>query len=273
MSAIVGIGLAIIQGDVRFLGLSIAATLRGCALAILVGFLIGVLDFDRDVTNEMLSRSAPTLLDLIVAMVSGVAAAYALCRKDVSAALPGVAIAVALVPPLATVGLFMGMAMPALAYGALLLFLTNLAAIVFASALLFALLGFRPPYARQQDEKRLQIFVRSAVGAGLLLLLISTHLTFLSIEKATESGIERTVEEVLDEFVKEEDELFLVDWGLDDDDRDNLIVAVDFASPEPLKRARISRLANQLAAALDTGIELTVLKTPAVQVSVTKMPE
>lgn len=106
-----------------------------------------------------------------------------------------------------------------------------------------------------------------------MLLVVFTHLTFLSIEEATEVGLERTTEDVLLEFIEEEEGMMLVGWRLDDDDRDDLKIAVDLASPEPLDRARISRVANRLAEALDTGIELTVLKTPAVRVSVSRMEE
>ena len=67
----------------------------------------------------MLARTEPTLLDLSVALFSGLAGSYALCRKSLSTALPGVAIAVALVPPLAAFGLFVGYDDISNAWGAL----------------------------------------------------------------------------------------------------------------------------------------------------------
>ena len=121
------------------------------------------------------------MLDLLVATVSGVAAAYALCRTSVSAALPGVAIAVALVPPLATVGLFLGIRDPALAYGALLLFLTNLAGITVASGVVFTLFGFRPPFVEEKDLHRIKLFQRSFLAAGLLLLIVFASLILISL--------------------------------------------------------------------------------------------
>jgi len=105
MAAIVGLGMGIMMGDVRLLKLAASATLRGMLLAITVGFVIGLLASNSIQTGEVLSRTQPALLDLGVALASGAAGAYALCRKDVSASLPGVAIAAALVPPLATVGI------------------------------------------------------------------------------------------------------------------------------------------------------------------------
>ncbi len=105
MQAVIGLGLGVVQGDLHLLRLAVSATLRGALLAIAVSLLMGLVVPDGSPTPEMLSCAHPTLLDLSVALVSGAAGAYALCRKDVSAALPGVAVAAALTPPLTTVGL------------------------------------------------------------------------------------------------------------------------------------------------------------------------
>jgi len=105
MSSLVGIGMGIVQGDVRLLRSALRTTLLGALIVIGVSYLTGLIMPQNWITTEMLGRSSPTLLDLAVALVSGAAAAYAIARKDVSGALPGVAIAVALVPPLASFGL------------------------------------------------------------------------------------------------------------------------------------------------------------------------
>jgi uncharacterized hydrophobic protein (TIGR00271 family) len=126
MAAIIGIGLGMIQADAKLLRLAASATLRGMLLAIGMGLLAGLILPGEGLTREILSRTSPTLFDLGVALVSGLAGAYALCRKDVSSALPGVAIAAALVPPLATVGIGLSRFHLEIAEGALVLFLTNL---------------------------------------------------------------------------------------------------------------------------------------------------
>ena len=92
----------------------------------------------------MLARTRPTPFDLGVALAGGAAAAYALAQPKLSAALPGVAIATALMPPLCAVGIGVAVGNLEVALGALLLFLTNLAAISFAGIMVFVLLGFRP---------------------------------------------------------------------------------------------------------------------------------
>ena len=91
MSAILGMGLSIVKGDPRFFWRALSTTARGMLLAVLTGFVMGLMVPGASLTQEILSRAHPTLLDLGVVLISGVTAAYAISRPDVSAALAGVA--------------------------------------------------------------------------------------------------------------------------------------------------------------------------------------
>ena len=91
---------------------------------------------------DLRSHLADGLIDLVAAIATGFAGAVALSRRDVAAVLPGVAIAISLVPPLAVVGVCLGEGSVMLALGALLLFLSNLVALVLAGTILFAALGY-----------------------------------------------------------------------------------------------------------------------------------
>lgn len=95
-------------------------------------------------TTEMAGRLSPTILDLFVAIVSGAAAAYAKSDEKILGSLAGVAIAVALVPPIAVSGIGLGWGEWGMFYSSFLLFITNLVGIVLAAALTFAILGFSP---------------------------------------------------------------------------------------------------------------------------------
>jgi uncharacterized hydrophobic protein (TIGR00271 family) len=268
MSAIIGMGLAVVQGDLKFLAQSIRATLRGAGLALFMGVLIGLFDLDNSATREMLNRTGPALLDLIIAILSGAAAAYALCRKDVSAALPGVAIAVALVPPLATVGLFLSMTDWPHAGGALLLFITNLAAITFASGIVFTLFGFHPPYFQKKDVRRLKAFQKSFLAVSLLVLLVSTHLALLSVGEVAESYIENTVQTALTNYLAGYDkEITLLRWSLDDSNRKKPEVQLHLSSYVPLERERLIKLADQISLALGDPVRLSVTQLPATSVT------
>lgn len=107
----------------------------------------------------------PKLIDVGIALAAGAAGAYATVRKEVGEALPGVAVAVALVPPLATVGVTFALGRTDLAWGALLLYLTNLAGIVLIGALVFLLTGFAPKLQVISEERRVKVGIITAAVA------------------------------------------------------------------------------------------------------------
>ena len=114
------------------------------ALAWLLGVLYpGVLPFDSN--SQITARIAPRVIDLVAALASGAAGAFCLSREDVADSLPGVAIAISLVPPLCVVGLSLSAGEWAAAGGALLLFVTNLLAILLAGGGVLARLACPRP--------------------------------------------------------------------------------------------------------------------------------
>ncbi|CCH86970.1 conserved membrane protein of unknown function [Modestobacter italicus] len=133
MTPILGTALAVVLSDRRQLMTSVGFVLAGALAVVAVGCLLG-LAVDGPVvaeTNDQVAgRVSPKLIDLISALATGGVGAFALVRSDVSDALPGVAIAISLVPPLAVVGLTLESGEPGQSLGALLLFGTNVTAII-----------------------------------------------------------------------------------------------------------------------------------------------
>jgi uncharacterized hydrophobic protein (TIGR00271 family) len=143
MTPLLGLGLALVQGNVMLAKISVRSVLFGIFVALLVGVLVGLaIGFDQP-SAQMLARGGPSLLDLFVAFASGLAAAYASSRPGLLAALPGVAIAAALVPPIATSGLALSQGNYDLAFNAFLLFVVNMFTIVLAAVLTLWMVGFR----------------------------------------------------------------------------------------------------------------------------------
>jgi uncharacterized hydrophobic protein (TIGR00271 family) len=103
------------------------------AIAIIITWLVGL----QNLGSEVTARVRPTLMDLGVALAAGGAGAFAKSRKSIADALPGVAIAVALVPPLSVIGIGVARASAEVSIGATLLFLTNLIGIIFSGAIVF----------------------------------------------------------------------------------------------------------------------------------------
>lgn len=171
---IMGMALGLATGSRH----TVAGSARTVAFGILVVVGAGVLfslvlpgGYALVDNGQIAARTSPGLLDLVAAIATGLAGAVALARRDVAAVLPGVAIAISLVPPLAVVGVCLGEGAPWMAAGAFLLFASNLVALVLAGTLVFAVVGY-PPARRRRSALLLTasfvlVAVPLAVNTGL----------------------------------------------------------------------------------------------------------
>jgi len=133
MTPILGIVLATVTGDRRNLLVSWALVAAGAATAVAIGYLVGLTVAAPVIAatdSQVAQRVSPSLIDLLAALATGAVGVVALVRKDISDTLPGVAIAISLVPPLTVVGLTMESDAWDQALGALLLFVANVTAIL-----------------------------------------------------------------------------------------------------------------------------------------------
>jgi len=133
MTPILGTALALVLARKGAMIRSLAYVVGGALLVIAVGFAFGSIDpvgLVSETNTQVIGRTNPSLIDLIAALATGTVGAFALVRADVSDTLPGVAIAISLVPPLAVVGLLLEAGRFAEASGAFLLFGTNVTAII-----------------------------------------------------------------------------------------------------------------------------------------------
>ena len=142
MTPIVSLAMGILRGNIDLFKNSIGKIVTGVIIALLSSALITFLFPHKPITAEMLARLNPTLLDLGVAIISGIAAAYSKSFKEIIQSLAGVAIAVALVPPLAVAGIGIGRWDFHFFYQAYLLFSTNLVGIIIAATFTFRVLGY-----------------------------------------------------------------------------------------------------------------------------------
>ncbi len=137
MTPIFGIALALVRGDASLLARSIRAEIAGVFLTVMLAACFGFLMPELQATQEMLSRTKPNLLDLLVAVFAGFAGAYAMVDEHISPALPGVAIATAIVPPLANSGLCIALGAYYGAVGSFLLFFANFLSILLVASIIF----------------------------------------------------------------------------------------------------------------------------------------
>lgn len=145
MLPIMGLAFSISIGDGYAIKNSLLISVGGILTAIAIGYLLALpinsIILPENIEQIMI-RTSPRLLDLLAALVTGLAGAFAMSRPDVSDTLPGVAIAISLVPPLANTGILLATSNYDLALGSLLLFITNYFAIILTGTVLFAIMGF-----------------------------------------------------------------------------------------------------------------------------------
>ncbi|MEA5511232.1 TIGR00341 family protein [Crocosphaera sp. UHCC 0190] len=137
MGPIISLAYAFVLVEFRLMSYSVIELIFGILLTIAIAFFTTQVIGFRIPGSEILARTQPTLLDLGVAIAAGTAGGFAKIRRSVSEAVPGVAIAVALVPPLCVVGISLAVYDFRLATGSFLLFLTNLVGIILSAALVF----------------------------------------------------------------------------------------------------------------------------------------
>jgi uncharacterized hydrophobic protein (TIGR00271 family) len=213
MSPILGVGLGSITADTRLARDSVSALVRGAVISVLLAALLTLSNIYlpfvpslAEIPNEILSRTQPTPNDLIIALAGGLAAAYALSQPHLSAALPGVAIATALMPPLSVIGIGIALGRWDIAGGATLLFLTNAVTIAFAAILVFFLEGFSP--RKVQDTGRLP---RTLWVSALLTLVLLIPLTILGARFVAQAQENRLINNIVQTELAEMNEAEIVE--------------------------------------------------------------
>ena len=176
MGPIIGLGFAMASGDYVWLRKCAKSVAIGAMLAVIFCAVIVFLSPLKTVTAELAARTRPNLFDLFVALFSGMAGAYALIRGR-EGAVVGVAIATALMPPLATVGFGLATFNWTVFSGALMLFVTNLVAIALTAAVMARLYGFTTDlsekHSRWQNILIFTTLIALAIPLGISLSTIA----------------------------------------------------------------------------------------------------
>ncbi|MDJ0568878.1 MAG: TIGR00341 family protein [Pleurocapsa sp. MO_192.B19] len=248
MGPIVGMAYSTAMGNRRLLRRSSLTLLKGIMLTIVASWLTASIIGLKTVDSEILSRTNPTLIDFGIAMAAGAAGAFANTRRSISSAIPGVAIAVALVPPLSVVGIGLALRQQEIAFGALLLFLTNLICIIFFGGLVFLF----------QSYGNLERAKRGLALSTAVMFLLGVPLT-LSMRELI---IKKNVHHQISTLIVEETEIFTdADIKLMSiiPKKDYLQVGIEVTAPvDSISQREIDRLRNFLAQRIGKPINLEV---------------
>lgn len=225
LGPITGVALAIIDYRMPLLRKSLLTVLAGVSLVILVGFVVGLLHQGQPLTNEILSRTQPTSMDLMIALAGGTAGAYAMVSPHLSVAVVGVAVATALVPPLAASGILFANGEMQMGLGAALLALTNIIAIQFTNAMVLWFLGFRRLVDDDYKTGASLIFLRRNAVTLLLLVGLGIYLTINLNTNAKKQAFENNVKQTINMYFIDQGNV-LTNTQFDKNDNFQIIRAV-----------------------------------------------
>jgi uncharacterized hydrophobic protein (TIGR00271 family) len=203
MVPILGTAFSIVLSSRRDLLVSAGLVVAGVLCVIVVAYLFGMImrfPITPDTNTQVAGRVNPTLVDLVAALATGTVGAFALVRRDIGDTLPGVAIAISLVPPLAVVGLELEAREFGHAGGALLLFLTNVAAILVTGVLVFLLYGVRGTALRVGQAPEMSLN-RGIVVIIVFAVMIVVPLVAGTARVATDNRDTATSSKVIDDWV------------------------------------------------------------------------
>jgi uncharacterized hydrophobic protein (TIGR00271 family) len=262
MTPILGLGLGVVMGDTNLLRVAARSTVQGTLLAVAVSTVMAWMAPLVIITTEISSRTQPNLFDLTVGLAAGAAGAYGISRRNVAAALPGVAIAAALVPPLAVIGISLANGNWGNAAGATLLYGTNLAAISFAGAFIYMMLGF---YPEEKAETERHVLLRRGMLAGLVLIfVISIPLAQTLVDETTQGILDRRLNEVLRQTLNEQAELslFSINWERDAPRSDPLPVRVVIYAATEVTAATRLQIEEAIVEAIGRDVRLRLIVIP-----------
>ncbi len=171
MGPIFGMAAGTLWGSRSAIWEAFTSLFKGSILVIVITSSIAYFMPGTSLTPELLSRAHPSLYDLIVAISCGFIGAFSYVNKRISSVISGVAISVALLPPLCTVGVGIGLLNWELAWGATLLFAVNLAGIILAASIVFYLVRLHPQSYEKGNTRK--VAIRAALQIGMSLILIA----------------------------------------------------------------------------------------------------
>jgi uncharacterized hydrophobic protein (TIGR00271 family) len=268
MTPIIGIALSLVSSDSHLFRLAIIAEIAGVICSIALGFMAGKFTFGVELSSEILARTQPLPYDILVALAAGFAGAYSLVNPKINAALAGVAIAVSLVPPLASTGICLALERYDLALGAFLLFFANFLAIQLASVFIFISNGFIDYFHYKENEflikspvsklKLLQVFSKRFLPSIILLLLVTWHLSQTLINLVNNKQFQRQLEAIVKEEVQKRTgaRLTEVNYKKDKDGKINAIAVV--MTPQEFSPNDIDKIQQHIQRSFDKPIDLII---------------
>ena len=263
LGPISGIALAFIDNRWILFRTAFTTLVLGVAMIYSIGFMLGLININLPITQEILSRTQPTIMDLMIALAGGAAGAFAAVSPRLSVAVVGVAVATALVPPLVASGILLAHMEWRNAGNAFILALTNIVAIQVSSSLVLWLTGFRRGSDIEVKSTVVEFIKRNFISL-LFLLSLTVYLSFNFTHILNKQLYENKVNADISEFFNKNNNI--IDTIQFDKRQDFTLIRVVIRGDTPPQASDVEKL-NELLKA-DLKKELSIVQVRFIPVEI-----
>lgn len=254
-----GFAFAIDDGE---LGKRAAKTIGiGVIMAVAIAALITLLSPARENTAEIIARTSPNVLDLGIALLCGLAGAYAFTIQKSAESVVGIAISVALMPPLCVTGFGLATGQIQVLAGGFFLFTTNFSAIFIVSTLLFLILGFYRNFNPREKTRALKERRKAAVTV-ILLTGLAIPLVYTLNSSLAQKSLEKNINRILSEHLEVPGVSRISFWAITAGDE----IQVQVNTIDSISYSEAADLESELNAATGRKYTLRLVQVPAVYI-------
>jgi len=255
---ILSLSLGIVKGRSKLVQNSSFTLLRSTLLIFVIAIIIGVISPSYALKGtEFLSRTSPTIFELFIALAAGFIGAFVIAYPKIGAAIAGVVVAAALVPPIAVMGVSVAHSNISLAGGAFILYLSNLIAVTFSASVLFFIARFKGPSSESGQERR-----KSNMRWALLFLLVMAIPLFLITSSTIkENKQQKIVREIVSATIPE---AIITDVNIDEKSEVSIVnITIQYSGS--LTNDQVNDLENVLSKRMKKEVVSRVTVVPIVR--------
>ncbi len=252
------VAIATVRGYTKLFETAMFTMAKASMVILGVSFLIGLFFPFTEFGNEILLRTQPTIFELFIALAVGFAGSFIIAWPGLTSAIAGVAIAVALVPPLATVGIGLANKSWDVAGSALLLYLTNLFAVVLAATLFFIFADFEAPATKVGQARKKKRIIYTLI----LVAFVAVMLVFVTNQTVRIGNQQEIVREVIETTLRDIKDVKILDIHLQEQKVTMEVEAVVRAGQD-IHHTTIAAVAEKLGNILgkETSVHMTIVPT------------
>jgi uncharacterized hydrophobic protein (TIGR00271 family) len=243
LGPIIGIAMGIVEAESGMLRTAAISEVIGMIIVYVTALIIGFIHKDIQVTNEILARTAPNFIDLMIALAAGAAGAYALLSPRMGLSLVGVAIAIALVPPLSSSAILLARGDFSMAGGAALLAFTNIVSIELIASIMLLIFKSR----RKSFNLRLLIKTLPRYAISIIIFLgLSVYLLWSLSQVVTDQTFRTQTFEIVQEQVMQFPGTYLEEIRYEKTPRTFIVRAI-VRGPDELTPTQVAAISAKLS--------------------------